>query len=79
MVVDNTNPTAEDRELLIKIGREFETRIVGYSFESGVGECLARNARREGKARVPDVAMYATAKKLVFPSRAEGFDELLCV
>jgi len=34
---------------------------------------------REGKARVPDVAIYATAKKLVAPSIEEGFDELLCV
>ena len=39
-------------------------------------ECLARNARREGKARVPDVAIFATAKMLVPPSREEGFDEL---
>jgi hypothetical protein len=44
-----------------------------------VRECLARNARREGKARVPDVAIYATAKRLVPPTRVEGFDELMCV
>jgi hypothetical protein len=28
---------------------------------------------------VPDVAIYATAKKLVAPSIEEGFDELLRV
>jgi hypothetical protein len=28
---------------------------------------------------VPDVAIYATAKKLVAPSMQEGFDALLCV
>jgi predicted kinase len=64
---------------LVGLGRESGARIVGYYFESGVRECLARNARRECKARVPDVAIYATAKRLVPPSRAEGFDELLCV
>ena len=42
-------------------------------------ECLRRNEMREGKARVPDVAIYATAKMLVAPSIEEGFDELLCV
>jgi hypothetical protein len=42
-------------------------------------ECLLRNEMREGKARVPDVAIYATAKKLVAPSVTEGFDELRCV
>ncbi len=41
--------------------------------------CSRRNEMREGKARVPDVAIYATAKKLVAPSIEEGFDELLCV
>ncbi len=79
VVVDNTNPTVGDRAPLIRQGREFGTRIVGYSFESDPHEALARNARREGKARVPDVAIYATAKRLVLPSPEEGFDELSCV
>jgi predicted kinase len=79
VVVDNTNPAVEDRRPLVGLGRESGARIVGYYYESGVRECLARNARRECKARVPDVAIYATAKRLVPPSRAEGFDELLCV
>ena len=79
VVVDNTNPTAEDRRAPIRLGREFGAKIVGYYFESTPRECFARNARREGKARVPDVAIYATAKRLVPPSREEGFDELLCV
>jgi predicted kinase len=52
-VVDNTNPSAEIREPLIKLGREFGARIVGYGFESDLRACLERNARREGKARVP--------------------------
>jgi predicted kinase len=76
VVVDNTNPGVEDRRPLVELGRRFGAKIVGYHFESGVRECLARNARREGKARVPDVAIFATAKRLVPPSREEGFDEL---
>ncbi|HKH11411.1 MAG TPA: ATP-binding protein [Rubrobacter sp.] len=76
VVVDNTNPTARDRRPLVELGRRFGARIVGYHFDSGVRGCLARNARREGRARVPDVAIFATAKKLVPPSREEGFDEL---
>ena len=79
VVVDNTNPMPSDREPLVEIAREFGAGIVGYYFESGVRECLARNARREGTSRVPDVAVYATAKRLVPPSRVEGFDELFCV
>ena len=76
VVVDNTNPTVEDRRPLVELGRRFGARVVGYHFDSGVRGCLARNASREGKARVPDVAIFATATRLALPSREEGFDGL---
>jgi predicted kinase len=79
VVVDNTNPTLEDRRVLIGLGGEYGARIVGYFFDASVSECIRRNEVREGKARVPNVAIYATAKKLVAPSIEEGFDELLRV
>jgi predicted kinase len=79
VVVDNTNPTLEDRRALIGLGGEYGARIVGYFFDAGVRECIRRNEIREGKARVPDVAIYATAKKLVAPSIEEGFDAVLRV
>jgi predicted kinase len=79
VVVDNTNPTLEDRLTLIELGREFGARIIGYYFESEVRRCVGRNRRRTGKERVPDVAIFATAKRLVAPSYSEGFDELLRV
>jgi predicted kinase len=79
VVVDNTNPTLEDRRALIGLGGEYGARIVGYFFDANVRECIRRNEMREGNARVPDVAIYATAKKLVAPSIEEGFDELLRV
>ena len=79
VVVDNTNPTGEDRRPLIQLGRELGAKIVGYYFESTVRQCVERNRRRAGKDRVPDVAVYATAKKLERPSHSEGFDELFRV
>ncbi len=79
VVVDNTNPTVEDRRAIVALGREHGARISGYYFDSGVRRCIERNRRRTGKARVPDVAIYATAKRLVPPSPAEGFDELFRV
>ena len=79
VVVDNTNPTVEDRRTLIEMGREFGARIIGYYFESDVRRSIGRNRRRIEKERVPDVAIFTTAKKLVAPSYSEGFDELYCV
>ena len=79
VVVDNTNPTVEDRRTLVRQGREHGAKIVGYYFESTARECVERNRLRAGKAKVPDVAIYATAKKLVSPSYPECFDELFRV
>lgn len=76
VVVDNTNPTAEDRAPLIAIGQQHGARVVGYAFESRVEDCLARNAQRMGRARVPEVGIFATLKVLRWPSPAEGFDTL---
>ena len=78
-VVDNTNPTPEDRRPLVRLGHEYGAKVLGYFFDASVRECIRRNEMREGKARVPDVAIYATAKKLVAPSIEEGFDGLLRV
>ena len=79
VVIDNTNPIAGDREPLISLGRLYGAEIVGYYFESQVRQCLERNRLREGKARVPDVAIYVTVSKLVRPSYNEGFDKLIYV
>lgn len=79
VVVDNTNPTVEDRRPLIELGRELGARIVGYYFEATTRGSVGRNRRRTGRERVPDVAIFATAKRLVPPSYSEGFDELFRV
>ena len=77
--VDNTNPTRVDRERYIPAARERGWRVIGYLMRTEVENCLARNRGREGKARVPDVAIYATSHKLEWPSYEEGFDELYLV
>ncbi|MEW6492787.1 MAG: ATP-binding protein [Cyanobacteriota bacterium] len=79
VVVDNTNPTLEDRVSLITLGNLYGAQIIGYYFKSNVRDCLERNQQRTGKARVPDVAIYATIKKLVRPTYAEGFHQLFYV
>lgn len=79
VVVDNTNPTIEERAALITLGHAYGAHVAGYFFPPDVAASRARNAQREGKARVPVVAIYATAKKLTPPSYAEGFDALSTV
>lgn len=79
IVVDNTNPTVEERARIIELGRLYGARIVGYFFQASIRECIARNERREGKKRVPKVAIFTAAKKLKAPIYEEGFDQLYIV
>lgn len=79
MVIDNTNPTAADREGYISKAKENGYYITGYFFRSCIGDCMERNEKREGKAKVPRTAIAATSNKLEMPCYAEGFDKLYFV
>lgn len=76
IVVDNTHATVADRAPIIALGRQYGVRILGYYFPPRVAESLARNQTRSGTARVPNVAIYATAKRFQPPTLEEGFDTL---
>lgn len=79
VVVDNTSPRAADRAPVIEQAREQGAEVVGYFFEPDIRASLARNRSRPGTERVPDVAIFATAKRLQRPSLAEGFHRLFRV
>ncbi len=79
VVVDNTNPSRAVRAPLIALGRRHGARIVAIYFETEVRTAIMRNRQREGRERVPDVAIFTTKKKLVPPTLEEGFDEVRVV
>jgi predicted kinase len=76
VIVDNTNVTPAERAAVIAIAREFDARVVGYYIEASTREAIARNEQRTGRAKVPKVAIFTCAKRLVPPALTEGFDEL---
>ena len=76
VVVDNTNAPPAVRAPLIVLGRAYGARVVAYYFETTVKDSVARKRLRERKAHVPYVALFVTAKKMVPPTLAEGFDEV---
>jgi len=77
--VDNTNPTAADRARYIIPSKDAGYSVTGVYFRSSVEKCMERNAMRKGKAKVPAVAIFATAAKFEIPDKAEGFGELYYV
>jgi predicted kinase len=78
-VVDNTNPTIEDRSRYIIPAKEKGFQIVGYYFQSELQECKKRNNQRISKQIVPLIGLLATYKKLILPSFQEGFDIIYTV
>lgn len=78
-VADNTHPEPKSRAPLIAAARAAGYRVCAYYFEPRVDVALSRNQARTGKARVPDVAITATAARLVPPTLAEGFDAVFHV
>jgi predicted kinase len=79
VVIDNTNPTPAERVPLIEIAHSYQTRAIGYYFVTSIQQAIQRNQQREGKARVPSVAIYSTATRLKPPDYAEGFDRIYSV
>lgn len=78
-VVDNTNPTIEERKKYILQAKKEGYKIIGYFLESKIKDCVERNNQRVGKACIPAKAIAATSNKLQLPSYDEGFDKLYFV
>jgi len=78
-VVDNTNLTKDKRKRYIDEARNAGFEVVGYYFKSSIKEAIERNEQRDGKEKVPLVAIYGSHAKLELPSLTEGYDKLLYV
>jgi len=71
-VVDNTNLTREERSRYTLASRE-RAILVAVWVDTPLEVALARNALREGVARVPDHVLVHSLRRLEPPRRDEGF------
>ena len=78
-VVDNTNPTKEERLKYISAAKAHKFKIIGYYFQSQLNESIKRNRQRVGKENIPEIGIRGTFNKLEIPTFDEGFDELFYV
>jgi predicted kinase len=78
-VVDNTNPTIEERKRYIIPAKEAGFRVTGYYFASNISSIVERNKFREGTKRIPEAGLFGTLKRLQKPNYDEGFDEIFHV
>lgn len=73
-VVDNTNPTREDRLRYIPKAKEVGYKVVGYYFQSVLKDCVRRN--KERGTEIPSKGIAHTSNIMELPEYGEGFDEL---
>jgi predicted kinase len=78
-VIDNTNPTVEDRKRYILPAKDASFDVIGYYFETRITSSIQRNQLRLGKERIPEIGIRATYHKLQIPTLNEGFDKLYYV
>ena len=78
-VVDNTNPTPEERKRYIVLAKNQGFQITGYYFESKIADSIQRNLNRKPEQQIPEKGIRGTQARLVLPKYAEGFDELYYV
>ena len=78
-VVDNTNPSAEERARYIGMAKQARFRVAGYFFEPDPVASSERNEQRTKKHRIPPAGLFGTLKRLERPRMDEGFDELFQV
>ena len=78
-VIDNTNPTVEDRARYIPLAHGAGFRVCGYYFQSSSKDAIDRNNSRPQAERVPEKGIRGTFTRLQLPSLDEGFDQLFYV
>jgi predicted kinase len=78
-VVDNTNPTAAERERYVVPAAAAGYEVVGYVFRSTPEDALAANALRPERQRLPVRSVLGAFARLEEPTREEGFAALFVV
>jgi hypothetical protein len=76
VALDNVNASAADRAVLIAAAHRRGAAVIGYLLDTGADAATLRNRARVGRERVPDVAIYAAAKRFQSPKYEDGFDWL---
>ena len=76
VVVDNTNPTREDRAALVELAQDAGVAVRAVWLDVPWQTCWERNDAREGRSRVPLVGLVRTRRVFVPPACDEGFDRI---
>ncbi len=72
-VVDNTNPTREERARYVAPAVDRGFRVLAYRFVTDPWQAVERNRARGGRSAIPVAGVLGTHKRLEEPALEEGF------
>lgn len=72
--IDATHLTPWERKPYVTIAQHYGCRLEALFFDVDLERCVIRNLLRD--RNVPSEAIHEMARKLVPPSKEEGFDEI---
>lgn len=75
--VDATNLTRQERRPYVHLAQRYGCELRAIYFDTPLATCKRRNRRRQ--RRVPDEVIERMARRLVPPSREEGFYKITVV
>lgn len=78
-VIDKTNPTITERQTFIELAKQQHFSVIAYYFDVPFEIALSQNNQRHAKAKIPEIGLKATAKKMQKPIFDEGFDQIFYV
>lgn len=79
VVIDNTNPTRQDRAKYICAAKHVNYRVVGIQLDVPISMAVARNLARHNQVKIPDGIIQSTFRKMQPLSLSEGFDEIVII
>lgn len=77
VVIDACNKVASDRGKFIKIAKKLKVPVLAYCFNVPLEKCIERINQRYRK--VPISVIESQERKLVWPSKSEGFDDIFYI
>jgi predicted kinase len=78
-VVDDTSAAKARRAEYIEAAKAAGFRVLGFFFQTSLGDALRRNRQRPAARVIPAAGVAGTYKRLEPPAWEEGFDELYTV
>lgn len=79
VICDATNVTLDKRASYLDEACCGDAKKIALWVKRDVKTCIEQNDKREGAAKVPNVAIYSLNKRFVEPTLDEGFDEIRIV